>query len=232
MTDLRKSAVDTLDESIETMLSPSPTSLRIPYPWNENGLTDAEKVHRIESNFREILATLGLDLNDDSIRNTPNRYAKMLVHEVFEGLSEAAYPKITTQSNTFGYRSPLIETGISIESICEHHFVPILGYCHIAYVPEDRVIGLSKLNRVAKYFARRPQVQERLTRQIAQELAEILGTESVAVAVDAVHLCVRMRGIRDHNALTRTIDLGGQFLSGPIRDEFFGAIPDTSSQLS
>lgn len=200
----------------------------IPYPFSGNELSDQEKIQTIEHHFKQILMTLGMDLNDDSLQKTPHRYAKMLVKELFQGLEESSFPTVTTQENKFHYSQPLIESHITIQSICEHHFVPILGYCHIAYIPRDRVIGLSKLNRVAQYFARRPQVQERLTRQITTTLSRILETPDVAVVVDALHLCVRMRGIRDQDALTRTMDLNGAFLQDPIRREFLASIPKLS----
>jgi GTP cyclohydrolase I len=201
---------------------------KIHYPFLENNLSDQEKIETIEYHFKHILQALGMNLADDSLRKTPYRYAKMFVQELFQGLNDKNFPSITTQDNKFHYNQPLIESHISIQSVCEHHFVPILGYCHIAYIPKDRVIGLSKLNRVAKYFARRPQVQERLTKQICTTLCEILETPDVAVVIDALHLCVRMRGIQDQNALTRTMDLGGIFSQNPARDEFLSLIPKLS----
>ncbi|CCB85196.1 MULTISPECIES: GTP cyclohydrolase I FolE [Parachlamydia] len=200
----------------------------IPYPWNDNHLTDDEKIKNIEYYFEKILLTLGMDVEDDSIRKTPYRYAKMLVKELFPGLNRNNFPKITTQENKFNYRNMLLESHISIHSMCEHHFVPILGYCHIAYIPNDRVIGLSKLNRVAHYFARRPQVQERLTRQIKECLSSLLNTPDVAVVIDASHLCVKMRGVQDADCFTRTYDMGGLFEEDTYRNEFFGAIPKHS----
>jgi len=200
----------------------------VPYPYLGNELSEQEKIETIEYHFRHILQAIGMDLNDDSLQKTPHRYAKMLVKELFQGLNDKAFPSITTQDNKFHYKQPLIESHISIQSVCEHHFVPILGYCHIAYIPKDRVIGLSKLNRVAKYFARRPQVQERLTKQISTKLCEILETPDVAVVIDALHLCVRMRGIQDQDALTRTMDLGGVFTQDSFRNEFLSHIPKLS----
>lgn len=194
-------------------------------PYTENGLSDEEKMERIAFHFSKVLETLGMELSDDSIYKTPYRYAKMLVKELFWGLREENFPKITTQENKFAYQEMLIEANITIQSICEHHFVPILGYCHIAYFPNEKVIGLSKLNRIAQYFAKRPQVQERMTKQIRTALALILETDSVAVVVDALHLCVRMRGIQDADAITRTSDFGGRFLDQEVRHEFLSAIP-------
>lgn len=194
-------------------------------PHRENHMSDEEKMEKIAYHFSHILETIGLDLTDDSIHRTPHRYAKMLVKELFWGLKNDRFPKITTQENKFGYREMLVEANISIQSVCEHHFVPILGYCHIAYIPKDRVIGLSKLNRIAQYFGRRPQVQERMTKQIRESLVAVLQTEDVAVVVDALHLCVRMRGVQDSDALTRSSDLGGKFLDSDFRKEFFSTIP-------
>lgn len=194
-------------------------------PQIQNNLTDDEKIITISHHFEKILETLGLNLNDDSLCKTPDRYAKMLVNELFKGLDQKNFPKITTQENKFNYDQMLIESNISLKSVCEHHFIPILGECHIAYFPGDKIIGLSKLNRIAKYFAARPQVQERMTKQIKECLTQVLETESVAVVIDALHLCVRMRGVQDDDALTRTSDFGGKFLDVDIRHEFLSTIP-------
>lgn len=191
----------------------------------ENRLSDKEKIALIETHFKKILEALGLDTTDESLKNTPQRYAKMLVEELFCGLDEERFPKIAIQENTFNYKQPLIESHISIQSICEHHFLPILGYCHIAYIPKKKVIGLSKLHRIAQYFARRPQIQERWTVQISETIADALETPDVAVVIDALHLCVRMRGAQDQKALTRSFDLKGAFEKDPIRREFFDSIP-------
>lgn len=194
-------------------------------PYIDNEFSDNQKIEIIANHFEKILETLGLDLTDDSITQTPHRYAKMLVKELFTGLKKENFPKITTQENKFQYNQMLVEANIEIKSVCEHHFVPILGYCHIAYFPGDKVIGLSKLNRVAQYFARRPQVQERMTKQIKECLCQILETENVAVVVDALHMCVRMRGIQDAAALTRSLDFGGLFLNQDVRHDFLSTIP-------
>jgi GTP cyclohydrolase IA len=193
-------------------------------PLIGSDLTDEEKIGQIAFHFEKILEVIGLDLSDDSIQATPHRYAKMLIKELFVGLKKENFPVITTQKNKWNYNQMLIESRIEIKSICEHHFIPILGYCHIAYFPKDRLIGLSKLHRVAHYFARRPQVQERMTKQIRESLIIALGTEDVAVVTDATHLCVRMRGVEDECASTRCIDLGGQFLDPLIRQEFLSQI--------
>lgn len=182
------------------------------------------KINYISEKFEDIMIALGLDMNDHSLIDTPRRVAKMFVDELFVGLDDSQFPKITVQQNNFGYDQMLVEGNIMINSICEHHFVPIIGYCHIAYIPKDKVIGLSKLNRVAQFYAKRPQVQERLTQVIFNKLKEVLETDDVAVTIDAVHMCVRMRGIRDYNASTRSTALGGKFLDG-ARAEYFNAIP-------
>lgn len=185
-----------------------------------------EKQDAIEKKFKSIMEILGLDLDDDSLQDTPRRVAKMYVHELFSGLDTNNYPKITTQLNKFGYDEMLIETGIEINSVCEHHFVPIIGKCHIAYIPGKKVIGLSKLNRIAHYYAARPQVQEKLTQQIKDDLVEALGVENVAVVIDAAHMCVKMRGIKDSDCITRTSALGGFFRSDiSCRTEFFNSLP-------
>lgn len=194
-------------------------------PYTDNGLSDEEKIEQISFHFSKILEVMGLELEDDSLAKTPRRYAKMLVTELCSGLKEEAFPKITTQENKFGYEEMLVEANISIQSICEHHFVPFLGVCHIAYFPKSKIVGLSKLNRVAQYFARRPQVQERMTKQIKECLALVLETDDVAVTIDAVHLCVRMRGVQDVDALTRSSDFGGRFLKPEVRHEFLATIP-------
>jgi len=188
-------------------------------------LPDHKKIDLIAFHIEKILTIIGLDVTEESICQTPRRYAKMLIEDLFTGLKAENFPKITTQENKFKYNQMLIEANISINSICEHHFIPILGYCHIAYFPGEKIIGLSKLNRVAQYFAKRPQVQERMTKQIRERLSLVLETEDVAVVIDALHLCVRMRGVRDANALTRSLDLGGRFLHPATHQEFLSMIP-------
>lgn len=186
---------------------------------------DEEKINKIEHHFSQILQILGLDLQNDSLHRTPYRFAKMLVKELFTGLKSENFPKVTTQQNSFNYHEMLLETNISIKSICEHHFMPILGYCHIAYIPKNKIIGLSKLNRIAQYFAKRPQVQERMNMQIQNKLIEVLETENVAVIVDALHLCVRMRGIQDRDSLTRTCSFNGCFKEQSYQKLFLDSIP-------
>lgn len=187
-------------------------------------LSDAEKIRRIEYHFSEIMNVLGLDLSDDSLRGTPRRVAKMYVQEIFSGLDPHNKPDISLFENKYGYRQMLVEKDITLYSNCEHHFVPIIGKAHVAYFPHDYVIGLSKINRLVQYYASRPQVQERLTVQIAESLQEILGHQDVAVVIEADHLCVASRGIRDTNSLTTTAHYSGKFNERSIRDEFLNFI--------
>jgi len=174
-------------------------------------LSDSEKKEKISLLFAEIMDVLGLDLTDDSLKGTPNRVAKMYIDEIFSGLNPANKPKIALFDNKYQYSQMLVEKNITFYSNCEHHFVPIYGKAHIAYVSSGKVIGLSKLNRLVQYFSQRPQVQERLTNQIGRELVEILGTEDVAVIIDAKHLCVSSRGIKDDTSSTITSYYGGVF---------------------
>jgi GTP cyclohydrolase IA len=174
-------------------------------------LSDAEKIKKIEVHVQGILEILGMDLTDDSLSRTPHRVAKMYVKEVFSGLNPDNKPKITLFENKYKYSQMLVEKDIAVFSTCEHHLVPISGKAHVAYISNGEVIGLSKINRIVKYFSKRPQVQERLTRQIAAELRKTLQTEDVAVVIDASHMCVVARGVEDVNSTTVTADLGGQF---------------------
>ena len=174
-------------------------------------ISDEEKKKRIAFHFTEIMDTLGLDLNDDSLQGTPARVAKMYVEEIFSGLDPKNKPKIALFDNKYQYEQMLVEKNITFYSNCEHHFVPIFGKVHIAYISSGNVIGLSKLNRVVQYYAKRPQVQERLTNQIAKELQEVLQTDDVAVIIDAKHLCVSSRGIKDDTSATVTAFYGGAF---------------------
>jgi GTP cyclohydrolase I len=183
-------------------------------------MDDNMKIMLIEKHFREIMMVLGLDLRDDSLKDTPNRVAKMYVKEIFSGLNPANKPSITLFENQFGYSQMLVEKNISVNSHCEHHFVPIVGKAHVAYFSNGKVIGLSKLNRIVQYCSRRPQVQERLTVQIAAMLKEVLDTENVAVLIDAFHHCVSSRGIRDVNSSTITAEYCGKFVNNEIKNEF------------
>lgn len=196
------------------------TSAETPLRADAFDLTDAEKINKIETHFREIMLTLGLDLNDDSLKGTPKRVAKMYVQEIFKGLNPANKPSVALFENKYKYNQMLVEKNITLYSNCEHHFVPIIGVAHVAYIAKDKVIGLSKLNRIVQYFAQRPQVQERLTIQIANELKALLGVEDVAVVIDARHLCVSSRGIKDVNSSTVTAEYSGKFLDSNTRAEF------------
>ncbi len=174
-------------------------------------LSDDEKVELISEKFSEIMNILGLDLSDDSLKDTPKRVAKMYVKEIFEGLNPNNLPKLSLFQNKYGYHQILLEKNIHFTSTCEHHFLPIVGKAHVAYIPNEKVVGLSKLNRVVKYFAKRPQVQERLTLQIADYLQDALNTEHVAVIIDAEHYCIISRGIEDINSSTVTSEFKGKF---------------------
>lgn len=182
--------------------------------------TDEEKIQNIQVYFEKIMFELGLDLNDDSLSGTPYRVAKMYVKELFFGLNQSKKPKLSTFENKYKYDKLLIEQNISIDSTCEHHFLPITGYAHVGYIPNDRVIGLSKINRVVNYYAHRPQVQERLCLQIVRDLQSTLKTEDVIVMIQAKHLCVSSRGIKDKESYTTTIEFGGVFKSSKKRNEF------------
>jgi GTP cyclohydrolase I len=183
-------------------------------------LSDAEKIERIEDNIREIMLTLGLDLEDDSLNGTPNRVAKMYVGEIFSGLHPKRKPKSSTFKNKYKYGEMLVEKNITVYSTCEHHMLPIIGKAHIAYISNGTVVGLSKMNRIVDYFAKRPQVQERLNIQIVRELQKVLNTEDVACVIDAKHLCVNSRGIRDVDSSTVTAEYGGKFKKEGVRKEF------------
>lgn len=196
------------------------TSYDTPLRKDAFDCTDEEKIKIISRHFREIMNTLGLDLADDSLKGTPGRVAKMFVKEIFSGLNPRNKPVIALFENKYRYKQMLVEKNITLYSNCEHHFVPIIGKAHVAYISSGKVIGLSKLNRLVQYYSQRPQVQERLTVQIANELKSVLQTEDVAVVIDAVHLCVSSRGIKDTSSSTVTAEYSGAFLETVKRDEF------------
>jgi len=200
------------------------TSIETPLRKDAFEKTDAQKIKAIEYYFAQILEELGLDLTDDSLSGTPYRVAKMYVKELFYGLDPKNKPKISLFDNKYGYGKMLVEKNISLDSLCEHHFLPINGYAHVAYIPKDKVIGLSKINRVVDYYAHRPQVQERLSLQILNELKETLQTEDVMVMISAKHLCVSQRGIKDKESSTTTLEYSGRFNEKSYRDEFFNCI--------
>lgn len=187
-------------------------------------LNDDEKIERIRENIREVMLTLGLDLDDDSLKGTPDRVAKMFVNEIFGGLNPDRKPKSSTFKNKYKYGEMLVEKNITLYSTCEHHLLPIVGKAHIAYISSGNVVGLSKMNRIVDYFAKRPQVQERLNIQIVRELQKVLNTEDVACVIDAKHLCVNSRGIRDIESSTVTAEYGGKFKDEAVRREFLDYI--------
>ncbi|MEM9886025.1 MAG: GTP cyclohydrolase I FolE [Bacteroidota bacterium] len=187
-------------------------------------LSEEEKLNKIEGHFREILHTLGMDLEDDSIQGTPRRVAKMFVREIFSGLNPTNEPSITLFDNKFTYKQMLVEKNIKLHTFCEHHFLPIYGVAHIAYIANGQVVGLSKLNRIVEYFAKRPQVQERLTVQIANFLRTVLRTDDVAVYIDAKHMCVQLRGVEHNDSSTVTSEYSGKFLEEATRNEFLEII--------
>ncbi len=200
-------------------------SVGVETPVIDNGLSRKEKIDMIQSNFKEIATTLGLDLNDDSLIDTPKRVAKMYVNEIFWGLDYAAFPKVTVVDNKMEYNEMVVEKGISVQSYCEHHFVNIDGLATVGYIPNNKVLGLSKMNRVVEYFSRRPQIQERLTEQIYHALSFILETENVALTIDAKHFCVKSRGVEDTECSTVTSRLGGNFKAHPeVRAEFLALL--------
>lgn len=212
---------DTLDVIGEEHIA---TSLETPLREDAFEMDDNLKIELIQKHFKEIMYILGLDLNDDSLNGTPHRVAKMYVKEIFSGLNPANKPDIKLFENKYQYNEMLIEKNITLYSYCEHHFVPIIGKVHVSYISNGQVIGLSKINRLVQYYAKRPQVQERLTNQIAEGLKEALQTEDVAVIIDAVHLCVASRGIKDTNSSTLTASYSGQFKNQKIKEEFISLI--------
>ncbi len=209
---------DMIDEIGDNHIS---TSAKTPLREDAFQLSDEEKIKSIQKNVAEILHTLGMDMTDDSLKGTPLRVAKMYVKEIFNGLHPDTKPKLSTFDNNYKYAEMLVEKNITVYSTCEHHLLPIVGRAHVAYISKGKVIGLSKMNRIVDYFARRPQVQERLTMQIVQALQEALGTDDVACVIDAKHLCVNSRGIRDIASSTVTAEYGGKFKEDKdLKNEF------------
>lgn len=200
------------------------TTIDTPMRADAFDLSDDEKVEQIQNHFKEIMDILGLDLTDDSLKGTPYRVAKMYVKEIFGGLNPANKPKMALFDNKYQYNEMLVEKNIVLQSTCEHHFLPIYGKAHVAYISSGRVIGLSKINRLVQHFAKRPQVQERLTIQILEDLKEALQTEDVAVYIDAKHMCVSTRGIKDNASSTVTSAYSGAFKNENTRKEFLTAI--------
>ena len=200
------------------------TNAQNPIRKDAFAISDEKKIELIKKDVENILSTLGIDLTDDSMKGTPNRVAKMFVKELFGGLNPIKKPKASTFENNYRYGEMLVEKNITLYSTCEHHLLPIIGKAHVAYISNGRVIGLSKMNRIVDHYAKRPQVQERLTMQIVQELQIALGTEDVACVIDAKHLCVNSRGIKDIESSTVTSEFGGKFKNEQTRREFLDYI--------
>ena len=200
------------------------TSLDTPLREDAFEMDDDLKMALIEKHFEEIMHILGLDLEDDSLSGTPKRVAKMYVKEIFSGLNPANKPRIALFDNKYQYNQMLVEKDITLYSFCEHHFIPIIGRAHVAYISDGKVVGLSKINRIVQYFAKRPQVQERLTKQIAEELKKVLQTDDVAVIIEAEHLCVAARGVEDVNSKTVTVEYCGKFEDRSVREEFLSHV--------
>lgn len=200
------------------------TNAKNPVRDDAFNITDEEKIELIKKDVESILLTLGMDLTDDSMKGTPNRVAKMFVKELFGGLNPDKKPKASTFENNYKYGEMLVEKNITLYSTCEHHLLPIIGRAHVAYISNGTVVGLSKMNRIVEYFAKRPQVQERLTMQIVQELQQVLNTQDVACVIDAKHLCVNSRGIKDIESSTVTSEFGGKFKEEATRREFLDYI--------
>ena len=200
------------------------TSAETPLRADAFDKSDAEKMSTIEKHFHIIMEEMGMDMTDDSLQGTPHRVAKMFIQEIFSGLNPANKPKISVFDNSYNYDKMLVEANISFNSTCEHHFLPIVGKAHIGYVSSGKVIGLSKLNRIVDYYSRRPQVQERLIMQIFNELKTVLETDNVIVVMEATHLCVSSRGIKDESSYTSTIQYGGIFDEKENRNDFFNLI--------
>lgn len=205
------------------------SSFETPLRPDAFAMDDELKMELIAKHFKEIMQILGLDLSDDSLKGTPNRVAKMYVKEIFSGLNPKNKPHAKLFDNKYGYDQMLVERDITFYSCCEHHFVPIYGKAHVAYISTGKVIGLSKINRIVQYYAKRPQVQERMTIQIANELKSALNTEHVGVVIDAVHMCVSSRGVGDTNSRTGTAHFSGQFLDENIKREFLNYINTPNS---
>ncbi len=200
------------------------TSATTPLREDAFELSDKEKIALIKDDVKHIMETLGLDLTDDSLKGTPQRVAKMFVNEIFSGLHPQRKPDASTFENHYKYGEMLVEKNITVYSTCEHHLLPIVGRAHVAYISNGTVVGLSKMNRIVDYYAKRPQVQERMTMQIVQDLQVVLGTKDVACVIDAKHLCVNSRGIRDIESSTVTSEFGGKFKEDAVRREFLDYI--------
>lgn len=213
----RKQNEDRIEEIGENHIG---TSAKTPLRDDAFDISDEVKIERIQESVKDILITLGMDLEDDSLKGTPKRVAKAFVKELFMGLNPKNKPSASTFDNNYNYGEMLVEKNIVVYSTCEHHLLPIVGRAHVAYISNGKVIGLSKMNRIVEYFAKRPQVQERLTMQVVQAMQEALGTEDVACVIDAKHLCVNSRGIKDIESSTVTAEFGGKFKNKETKQEF------------
>ena len=198
------------------------TSAKTPLRDDAFAISNEDKINKIQESVKDILETLGMDLTDDSLQGTPKRVAKAFVNELFMGLDPANKPTASTFENNYNYGEMLVEKNIIVYSTCEHHLLPIIGRAHVAYISDGKVIGLSKMNRIVEYYAKRPQVQERLTMQVVQAMQEALGTKDVACVIDAKHLCVNSRGIKDIESSTVTAEFGGKFKNKETKEEFLG----------
>lgn len=214
---MKEDILNNIDEIGENHIS---GSTETPLRKDAFDLSDEEKIARIEKDMFHVMETLGLDLTDDSLKGTPKRIAKAFVNEIFGGLHPKRKPKMSVFDNKYKYGEMLVEKNITVYSTCEHHFLPIIGRAHVAYISNGTVIGLSKMNRIVDYYAKRPQVQERLTMQIVKELQKALNTKDVACLIDAKHLCVNSRGVRDIESSTVTAEFGGKFKDPSVRREF------------
>ena len=219
-----RNALEKCDPELGLRVHKHLVDMGVETPFFETSDYPDRKVKKIEKHFGEIMNVLGMDMTDDSLQDSPRRVAKMFVNELFYGLDISSFPKCTTVENKMKYDEMVLERDINVTSVCEHHFVTIDGVAHVAYIPNQKVMGLSKLNRVVDYFSRRPQIQERLTEQIYHALSYILETENVAVVIDADHLCVKARGVQDPHSSTVTSKLGGGFKDSALRQEFMSLI--------
>jgi len=219
-----RNALEKCDPELGLRVHKHLVDMGVETPFFETSDYPDRKVKKIEKHFGEIMNVLGMDMTDDSLQDSPRRVAKMFVNELFYGLDISSFPKCTTVENKMKYDEMVLERDINVTSVCEHHFVTIDGVAHVAYIPNQKVMGLSKLNRIVDYFSRRPQIQERLTEQIYHALSYILETENVAVVIDADHLCVKARGVQDPHSSTVTSKLGGGFKDSALRQEFMSLI--------
>lgn len=223
---MKKELLNRIDDTGDNHIS---TSRETPMRKDAFDQSDEEKIASIEKDVYHMMQTLGLDLTDDSLKGTPKRVAKMYINEIFSGLDPKHKPKASVFDNKYQYGEMLVEKNIVLYSTCEHHFLPIIGRAHVGYISNGTVVGLSKMNRIVDYYARRPQVQERLTLQIVEELQHVLRTKDVACVIDAKHLCVNSRGIRDIDSSTVTGEFGGKFKNAAVKREFLDYVQlDTS----